>query len=115
MRVAIIGSRRICTPPEVIEQKIMEQIPPECSEIVSGGALGVDTYAEKVAKKMNIPLKCFLPNYKLHGKTAPLRRNIEIINYADFVLAFWNTKSRGTQFVMSECIKRGKPIKVIII
>lgn len=115
MRVAIIGSRCISASPEAIEQKITEQIPPECSEIVSGGAKGIDTLAEKIAKKMKIPLKCFLPDYQLYGKTAPLERNIEIINYSDLVLAFWNTESRGTQFVMSECIKRRKPIKVIII
>lgn len=115
MRVAIIGSRTFTSSPEEIEKQIIKEIPPGCSEIVSGGAVGVDKLAERAAKKLNLPIKRFLPDYALHGKTATLKRNIEIINYADLILAFWNAESNGTRFVMAECIKRGKPVKVILI
>lgn len=113
LRVAIIGSRQVRD--LNVKEKIIKHIPNECSEIVSGGAAGVDSWAEKVAAYMNIPLKCFKPNYRQYGKNAPIERNKEIIDYSDLVLAFWNKRSRGTQWVMKECIKRGKPVKVILI
>ena len=41
-------------------------------------------------------------------------RDLEIIDNADFVLAFWDGKSRGTKFVIDNCRKINKPIRVLI-
>ena len=61
-------------------------MPENVSEIVSGGAKGVDSCAREYAEKNKIPLKEFLPDYRKYGRGAPLKRNIEIIEYADGVL-----------------------------
>lgn len=106
MKVAVIGSRKL----EIGELK--GYLPPDVTEIVSGGARGVDLAAAEYAKKNGIPLKEFLPDYPRFGKAAPLKRNQQIIEYADTVLAFWDGKSRGTKYVINYCGKVGKPIKV---
>lgn len=110
MRVAIIGSR---TAPETITDLIMAHLPRCTSEIVSGGANGVDTAAAHVAQQLSIPLKVFVQDYKMYGKAAPLLRNEQIVAYADEVLAFWDKQSPGTRHVIAACIKAGKPVHVV--
>ena len=67
MRIAIIGSRKA---PAHIVSLIMAHLPRHASEIVSGGASGVDTAAAEVAHRLSIPLRIFAPDYKAYGKAA---------------------------------------------
>ena len=106
MKVAIIGSRGIT------RVNLKDFIPEDTTEIVSGGARGVDTCARNFAKENNLILTEFLPDYEHFGRGAPLRRNIEIIDYSDLVLAFWDGESRGTKFVIENCRKRNKQVLV---
>lgn len=106
MKVAVIGSRGIT------KVNLEDFLPESTTEIVSGGARGVDTCARKYATEHSLILTEFLPDYEHFGRGAPLRRNIEIIDYADLVLAFWDGKSRGTKFVIENCKKRNKEVKV---
>ena len=107
MKIAIIGSRSI------LSFNIGLYIPESCTEIVSGGAKGVDSHAALFAKERGIKLTEFLPDYEKYGRAAPIVRNKEIVNYADMVIAFWDGKSRGTNFVINYCKKANKPCKII--
>ncbi len=109
MRVAVIGSRNITN------FDLSKFLPESTTEIVSGGARGVDTLARKYAKDNGLKLTEFLPEYDKYGKSAPLRRNISIIENSDMVLAFWDGKSRGTRFVIDNCNKRGVPVKIFLL
>lgn len=106
MKVAVIGSRSLTI------QNLEEYLPQGVTEIVSGGAKGIDTCAKEYACREGLKLTEFLPDYQRYGRGAPLQRNLEIIDYADEVIAFWDGQSRGTRFVIEECRKQGK--KVII-
>ena len=106
MRVAVIGSRGLTVP------DLERYLPEGVTEIVSGGARGVDTSAARYARTHGLLLTEFLPEYNLYGRGAPLRRNITIIEHADVVLAFWDGTSRGTKYVIDECRKRGIPVQV---
>ena len=109
MKVAVIGSRNLAV-------KNLEKFLPEgTTEIVSGGARGIDSCAKNYANTNGIPLKEFLPNYDEFGRSAPLLRNLEIIDYADIVLAFWDGKSRGTKFVIDKCRAKGKPVSIFVL
>ena len=108
MKIAIIGSRNIFI------DDLENYIPKNVTEIVSGGAKGIDTLAKEYAVKNNIVLTEFLPEYAKFGKAAPLIRNIQIIEYADEVLAFWDGKSKGTKFVIDACAKAKKEVSVIV-
>ena len=107
MRVAIIGSRGITV------DNIGDYLPVGTAEIVSGGAKGVETSAKEYALTNDIKYTEFLPDYKRFGRGAPLKRNLQIIEYADTVIAFWDGKSKGTEFVIKNCEKIGKPVQII--
>lgn len=77
MKVAIIGSRTLT------KIDIGDYLPTETTEIVSGGAIGIDTIAKQYSENQRIRLTEFLPNYKRYGRSAPLKRNLQIIEYAD--------------------------------
>jgi hypothetical protein len=64
--------------------------------IVSGGATGTDKLAERYASEHNIPIKVFKADWNKYGKAAGSIRNKKIINNSNYVIAFWNGKSRGT-------------------
>lgn len=106
IRVAVIGSRGLSVP------DLGKYLPPDTTEIVSGGAKGVDTSAKEYALAHGIKLTEFLPEYDKFGRGAPLKRNITIIEYADVVLAFWDGQSHGTKFVIGNCKQRGIHVKV---
>ena len=109
MKVAVIGSRGIK------DCDLSEYLPEDTDEIVSGGARGIDSCAREYARKHGIKLTEFLPEYDKYGRGAPLRRNIQIIDYADMVLAFWDGTSRGTKFVMDKCREKGKKARFFLI
>jgi hypothetical protein len=106
MKIAIIGSRNLSV------KNLEDYIPENVTEIVSGGAKGIDSDAANYAMEHRLKLKVFLPEYDRYKRAAPLKRNIEIINYADEVIAFWDGKSRGTYFVIDNCKKLNKKITI---
>ena len=109
MKVAVIGSRGLSV------SDLGRYHPENTTEIVSGGAKGVDTSAREYAWAHGIKLTELLPEYTRFGRSAPLKRNITIIEYSDIVLAFWDGKSRGTKFVIDNCRKLGVEVRVYII
>ncbi len=106
MRVAVIGSRGLRV------DHLEDYLPENVTEIVSGGARGIDTCAREYALAHGLKLTEFLPEYEKYGRSAPLRRNITIIEHADLVLAFWDGASRGTKYVIDNCKKRNIPVVV---
>lgn len=104
MKVAVIGSRGLHV------DHLEDYLPEGVTEIVSGGARGIDACAKDYALRHGLKLTEFLPEYEKYGRGVPLRRNITIIEYADFVLAFWDGKSRGTKYVIDNCKKRNIPV-----
>ena len=107
MIIAAAGSR--CTAPCDSGAYLPENI----TEIVSGGAKGVDSVAREYALSRNIKLTEFLPEYEKNGKAAPIKRNERMAGYADEVFVFWDGKSRGTKSVKDLFEKAGKRVTVI--
>ena len=106
MKIAIIGSRTL----EV--KNFGDYLPEGVSEIVSGGAKGIDACAAEYAHSNSLKLTEFLPEYDKYGRAAPIVRNKTIVEYADLVLAFWDGKSKGTLSVIKYCEKIGKKCRV---
>jgi len=69
------------------------------------------------AKKWGLQTVVFEPAFKRNGtRYRPqdfFDRNIEIIEAADEVVAFWHGSSRGTRHAINEARKRNKPTTVI--
>ena len=109
MKIAVIGSRSLHI------KNLESYLPQDCTEIVSGGACGIDQSAAEYAVTHAIKLTEFLPQYSIYGRAAPIVRNKQIVDYADYVLAFWDGKSAGTLSVIRYCEKSGKQCKIILI
>ena len=109
MKVAVIGSRGLCV------EHLEDYLPKDTTEIISGGARGVDASAKEYAQRHGLKLTEYLPEYTRYGRAAPLKRNITIIENADLVLAFWDGTSRGTKYVIDNCKKRKIPVRVYVL
>ncbi len=108
MKIAIVGSRNLTT-------NLDGFIPEFATEIVSGGAKGIDSCAADYAIKNGLKLTLFKPEYAKYGRAAPLKRSELIIDHSDAVIAFWDGKSKGTKYIIERCRKNGKDITVIMI
>ena len=107
MKIAVVGSRNLTN--IEIDKYITEDV----DEIVSGGAIGVDSCAAEYAKRRGLKLTEFFPQYDKYGRAAPIVRNKDIVNYADKIIVFWNGSSKGTLSVIKYAQKIGKHIEII--
>jgi len=110
MRVIIAGSREI-KDASLVERAIAES-GFVITEVVEGGARGVDTLAFDWAHRRGIPVKVFVPDWSI-GRQAGILRNVEMADYADAVIAIWNGKSRGTEHMINVAHKRQMPLYVL--
>jgi hypothetical protein len=106
MKLAIVGSRNF-TNFEFLKQ-ILQYHP--CTQIISGGAKGADTLAKQYAAENGIPIKEFLPNWDKYGKSAGYRRNKQIVEACDELVAFWDGESKGTAHSIGIAEESGKPV-----
>jgi len=122
MIIAIVGSRNFKN-----KKLVFEKIEEELEYIyltkenksngvclVSGGAKGVDTWAEEFAKKYwhdEAHYKVISPLQK-ESKLSYLFRNVEIVTLSDKILAFWDGISSGTRFTINYAKARGKQVIV---
>lgn len=113
MKVAVIGSRSF-SDYLILEKELNEfNETSKISTIISGGAAGADLLAERYATELGIPIQVFIPDWKLHGKSAGIIRNYSIIENSEYCIAFWDGKSKGTLSSIKFAEKKGIPIKII--
>ena len=81
--------------------------------IVSGGARGADKAGEMYANEEKFDLEIFPADWKKFGKSAGFRRNEQMANVADAVVAFWDGKSNGTKHMIETAEKNNLDLRVI--
>ena len=82
-------------------------------EIVCGVARGADTLGETWAKENHINIKYFPADWDRYGRSAGHRRNEQMGDYADSLIAFWDGKSRGTDGMIKYATKQGLGIFIV--
>lgn len=107
MKLLIVGSRSIQ------DFDLSAYISENTELIISGGAQGVDTLAEKYADENKLSKLILRPQYALYGKAAPIVRNQKMVEIADAVLVVWDGKSRGTMSTIRYAEKMQKTLRVI--
>lgn len=128
MKLAIIGSRDF-TNYDLLKETIAKYLDiSKIEEIISGGASGADSLGARFARENNIKLTKFpaqwyelylLPckikkdkNGKEYNVLAGFNRNTDIVNAAEYVLAFSNG-SNGTEDSINKARKSKKPVLII--
>ena len=80
--------------------------------IVSGCASGADAIGERYAEENGFKIERYPANWKAYCKSAGPRRNKQMAKASDYVICFWDGKSKGTKS-MIDCAKLyNKPIKI---
>lgn len=116
MRIGIVGGREYKN--ETYVQEAITKFISSVSElnliieIVSGGAKGVDSIAEKYAKEQSLSITIFPPDTDKYGAAAFNIRNRQIAKYCDILLAFPNPKSVGTWNTIHFSYSAGKEVRI---
>jgi hypothetical protein len=119
MKLIVAGSRSITSLDVVVDaiervQGVLNAESSYISEIVSGGAKGVDSLGEEAARILGVGVRRFPARwYNESGKfdySAGFKRNVEMGEYADVLLAVWDGQSRGTLHMMEWMKAREKRV-----
>lgn len=81
--------------------------------IVSGMARGADKLGHQFALTENVKVYEFPADWETHGKAAGFIRNLDMADFADGLLAFWDGQSRGTQHMFEAMRNRRKPVHIV--
>ncbi|HIP52822.1 MAG TPA: DUF2493 domain-containing protein [Chromatiales bacterium] len=85
---------------------------PASAVVVSGGAKGVDSWAEEAAREHGLAVEVFHADWENLGRKAGPVRNGQIVCASDRIVAFWNGRSRGTLNTIVQAQRAGLPIEV---
>lgn len=117
MKVAIVGSRDFSRL-ELVGGKInalaVKAGGASQLTIISGGARGVDAEAERYALSIGANVEVFPADWDTFGKQAGYMRNIDIVDAADRVVAFWDGESKGTRYSIDLALAKKKLLEVIL-
>lgn len=131
MKIIIAGSRTIMdfSLKNLMYTFFHSETPPfkptKITEVVSGGAKGIDKLGEEWAaeeyfydsghtKKEKIPVKRFEADWETHGKAAGPIRNKQMAAYSDFLLLIWDGNSKGSANMKKEMQALNKPFVEVI-
>lgn len=115
-RVIIAGSRHFA-PAEADEHVLtavalaVRAFGIEITEVVSGGARGIDAAGSRWAAANGIPLRVFEADWDGLGKAAGHIRNAAMADHADaaILIPHPTLESRGTLNMLEQMERRGKP------
>lgn len=111
MRVIIAGSRGITDFAAVCDAVQRSDFP--ITRVLSGMARGVDTLAIRYAEENRLPLDAFPAQWGKWGRSAGYRRNVEMAQNADALIAIWDGQSPGTKHMIDVAKARGLRIFVV--
>jgi hypothetical protein len=112
MKVLVCGTRSITD--EMFIYEILNDNVDKISELIVGGAIGVDSIAETWGLRRGIKVSVYKPDWKSYGKSAGMRRNIKMLEVAEYVIAIWNGKSRGTKHTIDNARNMNIPYQVYL-
>lgn len=112
MKLCIAGSRTLTDYSVLLYAMCRCEWDP--TEIVSGGAVGVDKMGERWALENGLPVTIMRPHYGLfpNGRDAPLERNTRMAEYADAGIVIHDPESptSGCLDFKRKMEERGKPV-----
>lgn len=82
--------------------------------VVSGGARGADTLGEMFALENLLKIEYYTALWERYGKQAGYKRNVEMGDNADALIAFWDGESKGTLHMINYMKALNKPVKIIL-
>ena len=97
-------------------QRLCQVLAPDrhrIAQVITGGARGADQLGYRWAWKHQVRHQLFRAEWEHFGKSAGMRRNHQMAQAGDVLVAFWDGQSPGTAH-MVQCMRQlGKPVVVI--
>lgn len=111
MRIAFTGHRDKTAPDNLFTDLALEF---PGATWVHGGAIGFDSQVEAAAKQHRIITEVIRPDYKSHGRGAPLVRNKTIVDSCELLVACFDGRTTGgTVFTINYARRRLLPVRLI--
>lgn len=110
MKIMICGSRNFRS--EEVVKAFVDALAGD-TEVIVGGASGVDQWAEDAARARGLRVHVYPAQWHLYGRAAGPKRNAEMVKACDQGVAFWDGASRGTFHSISLLRSTGKLQEVI--
>jgi len=108
--VMITGSRSITS--KRVVWGIINQFSGQIGTLIHGGAKGVDQLARDWAIANDIPEEVFKPDWAKYGKAAGLKRNRQMVDACEYVIAIWDGESNGTRHAIQYAWKKGVGVNI---
>lgn len=120
MRVIIAGGRDFTnyTYAKEILDKLFRRLNKEKLIIISGGARGADAIGERYAREHNIALEIYEADWNRqpdgsYDKSAGYKRNTQMADVSQALVAFWDGRSRGTNHMIKIAEAKNLNVRVI--
>lgn len=104
MKTIIAGSRHIDD--YALLKRVMQNVPWQITEVISGGYKGVDTLAIRWAEENRIPYIVIKANWERFGPAAGPIRNGEMANIGEALVLVWDGHSRGSKDILTRMRKK---------
>lgn len=79
---------------------------------ISGGCRGADMLGERFAKENGYKIEKYPAEWDKYGKGAGLRRNYKMAKISDYIICFWDGKSKGTKSMIEFAKITEKPLRI---
>ena len=80
--------------------------------IISGGCRGADKIGELYAKENGFEVELYTPEWDKYGISAGPKRNKIMAEVSDYVICFWDGKSKGTKSMIDFAKMYDKPLRI---
>lgn len=80
--------------------------------IVSGGCRGADMLGLRYAAENKMDFEIYKADWTHFGRAAGPLRNRRMAEVCDYVICFWDGKSKGTFSMIQEAKRLNKPIRI---
>lgn len=119
MKLVVAGSRHLTGHYDTVVRAILDAIREletrEISEIITGGATGIDEHGKRFAERFDIAHNEFLADWDKFGKRGGPIRNSQMASRGDALVLVWDGKSPGSASMKKEAEKAGIPIHEVIV
>ena len=82
---------------------------------VLGGCRGADALGKRYAAENGFETEIYPADWEKYGRAAGPKRNKKIAEISDYIICFWDGKSKGTKSLLIFTEKAGKPVKIKLI
>ena len=111
-KIAVVGSRQFTNYGQLCDY--LDHTLKWGDSIISGGAIGVDSMAQRYCKDRGVRITIIYPDFGHFGRGATFVRNKEIVEESDRVIAFYASghfQEGGTANTAGWARKLGKPLE----